>query len=123
MILTTARHRPLHTEYDGDSDDLDDSSLAQLEQPLPTPTGSRSGRRDQTVPLLVGLLDASNVRRSSDAPLDNEYSLSHSIDLEELAQKQHAGGGMLQSVANMANSILGAGTVCQLFQLACRDPP
>lgn len=31
------------------------------------------------------------------------------LDLSEVAAKQHAGGGMLDSVANMANSILGAG--------------
>ena len=31
------------------------------------------------------------------------------IDLEELAAKRTAGGGMLDSIAHMANSILGAG--------------
>lgn len=31
------------------------------------------------------------------------------LDLSEVAAKQHAGGGMLDSIANMANSILGAG--------------
>ena len=31
------------------------------------------------------------------------------LDLEALAAKRSAGGGMLDSVANMANSILGAG--------------
>ncbi|KDQ21740.1 hypothetical protein BOTBODRAFT_98866 [Botryobasidium botryosum FD-172 SS1] len=33
------------------------------------------------------------------------------IDLEELAAKRVAGGGMLDSIANMANSILGAGII------------
>ncbi|KAF8441509.1 transmembrane amino acid transporter protein-domain-containing protein [Boletus edulis BED1] len=33
------------------------------------------------------------------------------LDLSEVAAKQHAGGGMLDSVANMANSILGAGII------------
>lgn len=38
------------------------------------------------------------------------------VDLEELAAKRTAGGGMLDSIANMANSILGAGMFrCSLF--------
>lgn len=36
-------------------------------------------------------------------------AISSDLDLSEVAAKQHAGGGMLDSVANMANSILGAG--------------
>lgn len=63
------------------------------------------------MPLLVGLMDSS-ARRSLDLPMgvamengDGDYPL----DLEELAKKRNAGGGMLDSVANMANSILGAG--------------
>lgn len=39
---------------------------------------------------------------------DNQ-GLSTDLDLDEVAAKQHAGGGMFDSVANMANSILGAG--------------
>jgi hypothetical protein len=31
------------------------------------------------------------------------------IDLDELAAKRTAGGGLLDPIANMANSILGAG--------------
>ena len=31
------------------------------------------------------------------------------LDLEEIAAKRTAGGGMMDSIANMANSILGAG--------------
>lgn len=34
---------------------------------------------------------------------------SSDLDLSEVAAKQHAGGGMFDSIANMANSILGAG--------------
>ncbi|ETW80544.1 hypothetical protein HETIRDRAFT_154839 [Heterobasidion irregulare TC 32-1] len=33
------------------------------------------------------------------------------MDLEELAAKQHSGGGMFNSITNMANSILGAGII------------
>ncbi|EJF65063.1 AAAP amino acid permease [Dichomitus squalens] len=61
------------------------------------------------MPLLVGLLDASAIRRSIDSPED-AYSEPR-IDLEELAAKRLAGGGLLDSVANMANSILGAGII------------
>ena len=70
------------------------------------------------MPLLVGLMDSASARRSTDGTLQLQYQngtaaddLSENIDLEELAAKQTAGGGMLDSVANMANSILGAGIV------------
>ena len=92
--------------FDLDSDELDDDSVAQtnLEH------GIQRGR-EQSMPLLVGLLDASAVRRSLDIPMgvggDSTYS---DIDLDELAAKQGGGGSMLNSIANMANSILGAGT-------------
>ncbi|TEB38377.1 AAAP amino acid permease [Coprinellus micaceus] len=61
------------------------------------------------MPLLVGLLDT---RRSVDASLPLQTrngSATEHVDLEELAQKRTAGGGLIDSVANMANSILGAG--------------
>jgi hypothetical protein len=62
------------------------------------------------MPLLVGLLDASAVRRSLDIPLSEDGVPAYSeFDLDELVAKQSAGGGMLNSIANMANSILGAG--------------
>jgi sodium-coupled neutral amino acid transporter 11 len=62
------------------------------------------------MPLLVGLLDSSESRRSLDAslPLQDANGLS-SDELEEIAGKRVAGGGILDSTANMANSILGAG--------------
>ncbi|KAI0036891.1 amino acid transporter [Vararia minispora EC-137] len=99
-------------EFDGDSDNLDADAVAQLEsQPAPAP--SRRSRRDQTAPLLVGLLDASNIRRGADNPynMDSITPANGNMNLEELARKQNAGGGMLQSIANMANSILGAGII------------
>lgn len=68
------------------------------------------------MPLLVGLLDSATARRSVDGTLQLEHRgelggepPDDSIDLEELAAKRTAGGGMLDSIANMANSILGAG--------------
>lgn len=67
------------------------------------------------MPLLVGLLDSATARRSVDGTLQLEYRgesgefETDEPDLEELAAKRTAGGGMLDSVANMANSILGAG--------------
>ncbi|KAH9895034.1 AAAP amino acid permease [Cubamyces lactineus] len=62
------------------------------------------------MPLLVGLLDASTVRRSMDSP-ESAYVAEARIDLDELAAKRVAGGNILDSVANMANSILGAGII------------
>jgi sodium-coupled neutral amino acid transporter 11 len=67
------------------------------------------------MPLLVGLFDTSVSRRSSDGSFLLRQGHGHAltgecdIDLEELAAKTSSGGGMLNSVANMANSILGAG--------------
>ena len=96
-----------------DTDDLDGVALSQLQSNTQerTPRTGRRGR-DQSMPLLVGLLDASTVRRSVDSP-ENGYA-DQRIDLEEIAAKRTAGGGMLDSVANMANSILGAGTSIHL---------
>ena len=88
-------------EYELDSDDLDDDAVAQ----------TNLQQREQSMPLLVGLLDASAVRRSLDIPMGVDCAPEYSdVDLEELVAKQKAGGGMMNSIANMANSILGAGT-------------
>ncbi|KAI0717196.1 amino acid transporter [Cerioporus squamosus] len=99
------------TEFELDTDELDGVALSQLQATPQEHTSTRTGRRgrDQSMPLLVGLLDASSVRRSIDSPEDG-YSQPR-IDLEELAAKRTAGGGLLDSVANMANSILGAGII------------
>lgn len=100
-------------EFDLDPDDLDDAALTQLE--AEQATTSRSGRhRDQSMPLLVGLLDTASARRSEDGTLllhrrgepDDD---GDQLDLEAIAAKASSGGGLLDSVANMANSILGAG--------------
>lgn len=74
------------------------------------------------MPLLVGMLDASEVRRSLDIPMGVDYAPECSdVDVEELVAKQGAGGGMLSSVANMANSILGAGAYSYLSPIAMAD--
>ena len=95
-------------EFDLDSDDLDDTTLAELHDEL---TRNRSGHsRDQHMPLLVGLLDSADSRRSLDNSLPLSDTNGHTTtDLEEIAAKRTAGGGILDSTANMANSILGAG--------------
>lgn len=70
------------------------------------------------MPLLVGLLDSSAIRRMSlDAPIgmDGVSDCVH-VDLDELAAKQSSGGGILNSIANMANAILGAGACLARFQ-------
>lgn len=91
--------------YELDPDDLDDASIAHIDSEQQS-----SRRRDQSMPLLIGLADSSAVRRSLDdaIPLSDAYD-NGGLDLEELAAKQHSGGGMMNSIANMSNSILGAG--------------
>lgn len=75
------------------------------------------------MPLLVGLFDTSASRRSLDSfPLGRRNGNTviigeETLDLDELAAKRTAGGGMLDSIANMANSILGAGTSSLLFNV------
>lgn len=96
-------------EYELDTDELDDRDISHLH---PHPQNDNSS---QSMPLLVGLIDSANARASLDG---NGVGLStwqgggedgEDMDLEELAAKRHAGGGLLDSIANMANSILGAG--------------
>ena len=90
-------------EFDLDSEDLDDGTY------VPT----APDQEDQRMPLLVGLLDSTHIQRSQ----DGEILLTHSgqsrgevdEELEGIIAKGKHGGGMLDSVANMANSILGAG--------------
>lgn len=102
------KYQPLLPEFELDPDELDDASQRNLDHAR---LGSRSAT-DQSMPLLVGLFDTSASRRSLDAsshPLHDRSGTTDHIDLEELSQKHTAGGGMLDSIANMANSILGAG--------------
>ncbi|KAF7792391.1 hypothetical protein EIP86_003428 [Pleurotus ostreatoroseus] len=102
------------TEYDLDTDDLDDAALRQLQAEQSLPTSRRD--REQAMPLLVGLVDTATARRSMDGTLQLESRDGTDVEamtddeLEELASKRTAGGGLLDSVANMANSILGAGS-------------
>jgi len=96
------------TEFEQDSDDLDEDSMRELESSDVRPRS----RHDQRMPLLVGLFDSSASRRSMDAslPLRGTGTFGDdTLDLEEIAAKRTAGGGMMDSIANMANSILGAG--------------
>ena len=80
---------------------------------------------DQRMPLLVGLFDSSASRRSLDNPsiplrgVDSNGNCvvigDHTFDLDELAAKRTSGGGLMDSIANMANSILGAGKLPKRF--------
>lgn len=103
-------------EYELDSDDFDDASLADIQREQRRPRGAP--RRERTMPLLVGLMDASAARRAPDTiiPMYEADSMEggeglRNVDLDNLAEKQWSGGGLLNSVANMANSILGAGII------------
>jgi len=90
-------------EFDLDSEDLEDGTY------VPTVPD----QADQRMPLLVGLLDSTQIQRSQ----DGEILLTHNgqsrgevdEELEGIIAKGKHGGGMLDSIANMANSILGAG--------------
>ncbi|KAF9244905.1 amino acid transporter [Melanogaster broomeanus] len=98
-------------EYELDSDDFDDTALAEIGRQLTRSHPSSSDRRrERPMPLLVGLLDSPTSRTTPETtiPMHESGSLTN-LDLSEVAAKQHAGGGMLDSIANMANSILGAG--------------
>ncbi|KIM69215.1 hypothetical protein SCLCIDRAFT_13320 [Scleroderma citrinum Foug A] len=59
-------------------------------------------------------MDSLTSRRTPEAiipmyePIEQEAACEGHVDLDEMAAKQWAGGGMFDSVANMANSILGA---------------
>ena len=88
-------------EFDMDSDEIDDSDDGSL----PTVRG----RMDHSMPLLVGLFESSASRRSLDAAHTDEVQGGDDYDLEEIAAKRRAGGSIIDSIANMANSILGAG--------------
>ncbi|KAJ7346632.1 amino acid transporter [Mycena albidolilacea] len=100
------------TEFEQDTDELDEN---ELEDPVRVPRGYT----DRTMPLLVGLFDSSASRGGrvdTAVPLletngGHELSQHTELDLEELAAKRTAGGNLFDSVANMANSILGAGII------------
>ncbi|KDQ53489.1 hypothetical protein JAAARDRAFT_39173 [Jaapia argillacea MUCL 33604] len=92
----------------------------------PSRSSRSSRRRDHPTPLLVGLLDSSTSRLTPSSiplpsPASGPFSTTNGIpegqstgtqiDLEELAAKRDGGGGLLNSIANMSNSILGAGII------------
>lgn len=72
------------------------------------------------MPLLVGLIDSSTRRslevsfplRSGDEEGRSELTQA---ELDEMVAKKIQGGGMMDSIANMANSILGAGMSITVF--------
>ncbi|KAF7967855.1 hypothetical protein HWV62_32864 [Athelia sp. TMB] len=96
-------------EFELDSDEIDDEAAVHLDsEQLPT---ARSGRRDQRMPLLVGLFESSARRSLENAlPMQSTNGIEDA-ELEEIAAKRSSGGGILDSTANMANSILGAGII------------
>lgn len=64
---------------------------------------------DGEMPLLMGLMESSS-RRSTDMPLHAMNGNANREEEDESAQlKIRKNGGMMESIVNMANSILGAG--------------
>lgn len=100
--------------FELDSDEIDEQTLGTLHEDHEAVQPGRG--RDRDMPLLVGLLHHAS-RRSIESPLalngngQSYTAANEEAFLEELAKKRTAGGGMLDSVANMANSILGAGII------------
>lgn len=115
-------------EFELDEDDLDEYALNQLSHAREgdvnnalRPPGTLSRQNsEQRMPLLVGLLDTANMRGPSATHgislgrLRREEEGNHAsgdgtADVEQIARQRTAGGGLLDSIFNMANSILGAG--------------
>jgi solute carrier family 38 (sodium-coupled neutral amino acid transporter), member 11 len=114
--ITERTLTPASSEFELDSDSVEEDDRSDEH-------AHTHGYNDQTMPLLVGLMDAASARRSLDVSLPlsaGGHARAGSLDMEELAAKRIAGGGMLDSVANMANSILGAGESA-LVSLFCDD--
>ncbi|KAJ7045530.1 amino acid transporter [Mycena alexandri] len=99
------------TEFEQDTDELEEHELEDAQIRVPR------GHMDSTMPLLVGLFDSSTSRGRVDVAVPllrangETFQESNDVDLEELAAKRIAGGGLFDSIANMANSILGAGII------------
>ncbi|KAI6032961.1 amino acid transporter [Pisolithus orientalis] len=115
-LRSTMRSR--EAEFELDSDDFDESTLEESGSDRARSTSPRPRRsRQRPIPLLTGLMDPQGARRTPDTiipmyePAAREESLTSPVDIAEMAAKQHAGGNMFDSVANMANSILGAGII------------
>lgn len=109
MLLTLWTARAYVTlEFDLDSEDLEDGTYVPA---VPD-------QADQRMPLIIGLLDSTQVRHSQDGsiPLTHNGQSGDEVDgeLERIIAKGKNGGGMLDSIANMANSILGAGQYVQI---------
>jgi sodium-coupled neutral amino acid transporter 11 len=101
--------------------------MQQLENSHLSNASQSADHDEQRMPLLVGLFDSSASRRSLDNPslplrgLDSDGNCvvigDHTFDLDELAAKRTSGGGLVDSIANMANSILGAGKLPERFTI------
>ncbi|KAJ6499287.1 amino acid transporter [Mycena sanguinolenta] len=101
------------TEFDQDTDEIDENELDDVQVRVPR------GYSDRTMPLIVGLFESSASRGGRIDPAvpllrtngREEVSQQTEVDLEELAAKRTAGGNLFDSIANMTNSVLGAGII------------
>lgn len=105
-------------EFELDSDDFDESTLEDSGSDRARSTSPRPRRsRQRPIPLITGFMDSQRTQGALDTiipmyePAAREESRTSPIDIEEMAAKQQAAGNMFDSVANMANSILGAGII------------
>lgn len=105
-------------EFELDSDDFDESTLEDSGSDRARSTSPRPRKsRQPPIPLLAGLMGSQGTRRTPDTMVPMYEPAAHGgpstspVDIEEMAAKQRAGGNLFDSVANMANSILGAGII------------
>ncbi|KAF8313105.1 hypothetical protein DL93DRAFT_2081473 [Clavulina sp. PMI_390] len=92
-------------EFDLDSDELDNTPLVA--------NGSPRRHGDNSMPRFQGLMHSS--RQSTEIPLatvaDHSFLSEDASSADALKMLSQGTGGMLESIANMANSILGAGII------------
>ncbi|KAF8332651.1 transmembrane amino acid transporter protein-domain-containing protein [Cantharellus anzutake] len=102
MIPPTLRStvQSREAEFDLDTDEIEDPRMV-----VPDPV------RNQDMPLLMGLVQSS-ARLSTEIPLHTFNGQANQCEEAENTQiKIGKTGGMLESIANMANAILGAGII------------
>lgn len=100
MLISPPRLSTFPLEFELDTDELDETAAA-----------SPRSRGGIDMPPLLGLMHSS--RRSTDIPLQHITEVSSNGLADDAVEYRMSArtGGMIESIANMANSILGAGII------------
>ena len=103
MLISPPRLSTFPLEFELDTDELDETAAVHSASPR-----SRGGI---DMPPLLGLMHSS--RRSTDIPLQHITEVSSNGLADDAVEYRMSArtGGMIESIANMANSILGAGII------------